>query len=74
MAKEAHFEIFRKNLKYMPRVVFDEKSKTGPGFEIGQPQRKCQRRPTLQFMVNPAVLATENWQLATGYWLVAGGC
>ena len=36
---------------------FDEKSKTGVGFEIGQPQRKCQRRrPTLQSMANPSVV------------------
>ena len=34
---------------------FDEKSKTGLGFEIGQSQRKCQRRPTLQSMANPAL-------------------
>ena len=55
MAKEAHFEIFRKNLKYMPRVVFDEESKTGPGFEIGQQQQKCQRKLSLQLLTNPAV-------------------
>ena len=30
--------------------------KTGLGFEIGQPQQKCQRRPNLQSMANPAVL------------------
>ena len=35
--------------------LFDEKSKTGLGFEFGQPQRKYQRRPTLQSMANPAV-------------------
>ena len=35
MAKRAHFEIFWKNLKYMPHVVFDEESKTGNRFEIG---------------------------------------
>ena len=38
MAKQAHFEIFRKNPKYMPRVVWAEESKTGLSFEIGQPQ------------------------------------
>ena len=27
-------------------------SKTGLGFEIGQPQQKCQRRPTLQSLAN----------------------
>ena len=31
------------------------KPKTGLGFEIGDPQQKCQRMPTLQFMVNPDV-------------------
>ena len=36
--------------------VFDEKPKTGLGFEIGQPQPKCQHRPTLQSMTNPVVL------------------
>ena len=35
---------------------FVEKSKTGLSFEFGQPQRKCQRRPTLQSMANPAVV------------------
>ena len=34
---------------------FYEKSKTDLGFEIGQPQRKCQRRTTLQSTANPAV-------------------
>ena len=45
---------------------FDEKSKIGLGFEIGQPQHKCQRRPTLQSMANPAVCKQTNnlWYLA----------
>ena len=34
---------------------FDEKPKTGLGFEFGQPRQKYQRRPTLQSMANPAV-------------------
>ena len=38
-----------------PDSFFDENSKTGLGFEIGQPQQKCQRRPTLQSMANSAV-------------------
>ena len=54
-AVRAHFLTFlRKNIKTTPEF-FDEKSKTDLGFEIGQPQQKCQRRPTLQFMANPAV-------------------
>ena len=39
----------------MPRVVFDEESKAGLGFEIGQRQQKYQRKPTLQSLANPAV-------------------
>ncbi len=39
----------------MPRVVFDEESQTGLGFEIGQLQQKFQRKPTLQSLSNPAV-------------------
>ena len=35
MAKQAHFEIFEKNLKHMPHLVFDKKSKSDLGFEIG---------------------------------------
>ena len=35
---------------------FDKESKTGLDFEIGQPQQKVQRRPTLQSLVNPAVM------------------
>ena len=34
---------------------FDEKPKTGLGFEMVQPQQKYQCRPTLQFMANQAV-------------------
>ena len=41
----------------MTPEFFDEKSKTGLGFEIGQPQQQCQGRPTLQSMTNPAVLS-----------------
>ena len=48
MAKRAHFEIFQKNLKYMPRVVLAEESKTGLGFENGQQQKKFQRKSSLQ--------------------------
>ena len=51
----AHFSTFQQNKKTTP-VFFDGKSKTGLGFEIGQPQQKCQRRPNLQSMANPAVL------------------
>ena len=39
---------------------FDEKSKTGLGFEFRQPQRKCQRRHTLQSMANPVVSKTND--------------
>ena len=41
MAKQAHFEIFQKDLKYMPRVDFGEESNTGIGFEIRRRQQKC---------------------------------
>ena len=51
---QAHFLTFRRNKKTTPDF-FDEKSKTGLGFEIGQPQQKHQRRPTLQSVANPAV-------------------
>ena len=54
---------FRKILKHMPRVVFDKESKTGLDFEIGQPQQKFQRRPTLQSMANPAVYMYGIWLL-----------
>ena len=57
MVKQAHFEGFQINLEFMPRVVFDEKSKTGLGFEIGQPQRKRKHKPTLQSLANQAVLS-----------------
>ena len=40
----------------MTSDFFDEKSKTGLGFEIEQPQWKCQRRATLQSLVNLDVL------------------
>ena len=39
----------------MLRVIFEEESKTGLGFELGQRQQKCQRKPTLQSLANPAV-------------------
>ena len=44
---------------------FDEKSKTGLGFESGQPPPKCQRRPTLQSMANPAVrqIQDHRWEV-----------
>ena len=51
MTVRAHFSTFRRKTD-----IFDEKSKTGLGFEFGKPQQKCQRRPTLQSMANPAVL------------------
>ena len=39
---ELIFRLFEeKNPKNMLRVVWAEKSKTGLGFEIGQPQQKC---------------------------------
>ena len=47
--------MFGKKTKKATPEVFDEKSKTSLGFEIGQPNRTCQRRPTLQSMANPAV-------------------
>ena len=34
MAKQAHFEMLQKIIKNMPHAVFDEKSKTSPGFKI----------------------------------------
>ena len=34
LVKRAYFEVLQKNPKNMPRVVFDEESKTGPGFEM----------------------------------------
>ena len=42
----------------MPRVVFDDESKTGLGFETRKQQRRCQRqrKPTLQSLANPAVV------------------
>ena len=54
LAVRVQFLTFQKNEKTTPDF-FDEKSKTGVGFEIGQPQQKCQRRPTLQSLANPAV-------------------
>ena len=38
-------------------IFFDEKSKTGLGFDIRQPEQKFQHRPTLQSMANPAVIS-----------------
>ena len=54
LAKQAHFLMFRNNKK-PAAVVFDEKTKNGIGLKIGQPQQKCQRRPTLQPIANPTV-------------------
>ena len=48
------FDFSQKYKKTTPDF-FDEKSKTGLGFEIGQSQQKCQLRPTLQSMTNPGV-------------------
>ena len=51
-------------------LFFYEKFKTGPGFEIGQPQWKCQRGPTLQSMANPAVFLTFHFEhLGPLFWL-----
>ena len=50
----AQFLTFQQIIK--TTLFFDEKSKAGLGFEIGQPQRKRQCRPTLQSMANPAVV------------------
>ena len=40
LVKQACSEVLQKNPKYMPRVVFDEESKTGFGFEIRPQQQK----------------------------------
>ena len=53
-AKQAQLGIFKKI--YMPRVVFDERSKTGLGSEIKEQQRKCWRKLNLQSIANPAVI------------------
>ena len=45
------FDVLKKN----DPCFFDEEPKTGLCFEIGQPQQKCQRKPTMQSMANPAV-------------------
>ena len=58
MVKQAHFEGFQINLEFMPRVVFDEKSKTGLCVEIGQRQQNVSVcKPSLQLLANPAVLS-----------------
>ena len=54
-AVRARFSTFLKKIKKTTPDVFDEKSKTGLGFEIGPPLQKCQCRPILQSMANPAV-------------------
>ena len=41
VAKRAHFEVLRQKSNDMPRVVCNEESKTGLGFEIGHRQQKC---------------------------------
>ena len=46
LAVRAHFRLFEEIRKTTPDF-FDEKFKTGLGFEIEQSQRKCQHRPTL---------------------------
>ena len=56
LAVRAHFLVFSK--KTTPDL-FNEKSKTGLGFEIEQIQRKCQRMPTLQSLANPVVEPAE---------------
>ena len=40
----------------MFHVVWAEEPKTGLGFEIGPPQQTRQRKPTVQFLSNPAVI------------------
>ena len=57
MAKQARFEIFQNNQKYVPGVVFDEKPKTGLGFEIRKQQQKCWCKHNLQSVANPAVVS-----------------
>ena len=39
----------------MPRIVWDEESENGLGYEIGPSQQKYQLKPSLQSMANPAV-------------------
>ena len=56
LAKRAHFEMLGKKLKNLPRVVFDEESKSGLDFKIGQRQQTCQRKPNLQSLANPDAL------------------
>ena len=36
----------------MPRVVRVDESKTGLGFETGQRQQTCQRKPKVQSLAN----------------------
>ena len=54
--RTSSFFTFRKNKKKTTPDFLDEKPKTDLSFEIGQPQWKCQRTPTLQSMVNPGVV------------------
>ena len=35
--------------------MFDEESKSGPGFQIGQQHQKCWRKPKLQSIGNQAI-------------------
>ena len=59
MAKRAHFEIFQKNLKYMPRIVFDEKSKTCLSLESDSESKNASIiKTSLQSLANPAVCVT----------------
>ena len=41
----------------MPHVLWAEESKTGLGYEIRPSQLKCQRKPSLQSIANPAVFS-----------------
>ena len=58
--RTSSFFDFSDKLKKERPLFFNEKSETGLGFEIGQSQRKCQRRPTLQSIANPAYIWHDN--------------
>ena len=46
---------FTKKTSNMPRLFFDEKSKTSLGFEIRPRQQKLWRSPNVQLVGHPAV-------------------
>ena len=56
----------------MSRIVWAEESKTGLGFEIGPPQQKRQRKPTLQFLSNPSASKQYITSVVVGSWLIVG--